>query len=441
VSLVDLSPLTEPRTNRIYLLFGRLLLLVLAGVGPGCSADSEASPRGRRAKVEPRVVIEEGVLEPVRCMSVMARTRGQITWICPEGKTVEKGERVLELDHESRLRDLDNREVALEEARARVTQLEDAFADQVKDLEQEVKTAESTLALARLNLKILRDGPTPGARAEAKARLEKARAAHETACETHDRMKGLFERGVASEDEKHLKWVEMERARLAHEMEKRNWEFLVRGPERVTLAKALQDIEVGKLDVEVATERQRSQVAQLKSGIEEAKLQVERIQDEVRRTRRRIDQSVLRAPGRGLVVYGMVGHGRKTKIDVGARVWPGSALITLPDLRAFKVTTQVSEAIVGGLRPGQRVTVAFPTIDGATFTGEIVHIDVWGQDRNELLDETGKEAEGLYGTKVYRVDVQLLEKDPRMNLGIKARVRFPVEAPPPVRDPMLEPGG
>jgi len=422
-------------------MLGVLLLLILAGFLPGCTADTEASPRDRGAKADPGVVIEPGVLEAVRCMSVMTRTRGQITWICPEGKTVEKGERVLELDHESRLRSLDNREVALEEARARVTQLEDAFADQQKDLEQDVKTAESTLALARLNLKILREGPTPGARAQAKARLEKARASYEAAREAHDRLERLVERGVASEDERNVKWVEMERARLAAKMEDVNWEYLVRGPERVTLAKALQDIEVGKLEVEVAEERLRSQVAQLRSGIEEARLQVDRIVDEVRRDRRRIEQSVLRAPGKGIVVYGMVGHGRKTKIDVGARVWPGSALITLPDLSAFKVTTQVSEAIVGSLVVGRRVTVEFPTIDGVTFAGEIMHIDVWGQDRNELLDETGKEAEGLYGTKVYGVEVRILEPDDRLNLGIKARVRFPVGSPAPAPDPTLAPGG
>jgi hypothetical protein len=143
---------------------------------------------------------------------------------------------------------------------------------------------------------------------------------------------------------------------------------------------------------------------------------------------------IVSAPAHQVPNHGNGGHGRP---ECGARVWPGSALITLPDLSAFKVTTQVSEAIVGSLRVGQRVTVTFPRIDAVEFSGEIMHIDVWGQDRSQLLDDTGKEAEGLYGTKVYRVEVRILETDDRLNLGIKARVRFPAGSPAAAPDPAI----
>jgi len=423
------------------------LLLMLAPVLFSCSREAGGAPDEGAKKQRPEsaqpaaagntgnaaggirsgpAVVEEGVIEAVSCLTVTARKRGQVTWLVEEGSTVKKGDRVIEMEHEDLIAEIEDQEVALREAEALVTEREDGFADQKKELEQEVKAAQSALELAHFKLKVLHDGPTAAARAEARARLEKAKAAHQVAREAHDRARGLRERGVISEDELNQVWIEMERARLAAKLEEVSWRLLVRGPEPVALAKATLDIDVAKLNLAVAEERLASQVAALRNGIDEAKLSVARLRDQVRRSQRRIDQSILKAPGPGMVVYGMVGHSTKQKIDVGSRVWPGMSLITLPDLGTLKVSTQVGEEIVGSLREGQRLPVKVESIDGTTYTGEIIRIDIWGQDRNELLDETGRKAEGLYGTKVYRVDVKILEKDDRLNLGFKARVNFPL---------------
>jgi multidrug resistance efflux pump len=394
-----------------------------ASARPPAAGDAGIATEGSRSRP---AVVEEGVIQAVNCLTVTARKRGQVTWLVEEGSTVKKRDRVIEMEHEDLIAEIEDQEVTLREAEALVTEKQDGFADQKKELEQELKAAQSALELARFKLEVLHDGPTPAARAEARARLEKAKAALEVAREAHDRARGLRERGVISQDELNQVWIEMERTRLAAKLEEVSWRLLVRGPEPVALAKAKLDIDVAKLNLAVAEERLASQVAALRNGIDEAKLSVARLRDRVRRIQRRINQSILKAPGPGMVVYGMVGHSMKRKIDVGSRVWPGMSLITLPDLSTLKVSTQVGEEIVGSLRQGQQLPVKVVSIDGTTYTGEIIRIDIWGQDRNELLDETGRKAEGLYGTKVYRVDVKILEKDDRLNLGFKARVYFPL---------------
>lgn len=422
---------------RIWIATSSIVLLLVAATGcartaggtPEDSPPSVAAADGAAAVCDDaslaQSVAEEGVIEAVSRLTVTARKRGQVTWLVEEGSIVEKGDRVLEMDHEDLLADIEDVEVSHKDAQAQVADKQDNFADQKKELEQEVEAAQGQLELARFKLKVLNDGPTPAVRGEAKARVERTRATFTAAKEAHDRTRGLTERGVISEDERLQKWTEMERAGLDLKQEEVAWRLLVRGPEPVALAKARLDIQVAELNHSVAAERLNSQVAALRSAIDEAKLNVARLQDRVRRLKRRIRLSVLQAPGRGMVVYGMVGHSSKSKLDIGSRVWPGMSLITLPDLSALKVSTQVGEEIVGSLRVGQRLPIRVVSIDGARYTGEILRIDIWGQDRNELLDETGRKAEGLYGTKVYHVDVKIVESDPRLNIGFKARVYFP----------------
>ena len=63
--------------------------------------------------------------------------------------------------------------------------------------------------------------------------------------------------------------------------------------------------------------------------------------------------------------------------------------------------------------------------DGRAVTPPIMRIDIWGRDRNELLDDTGKRAMGLYGAKVYAVEVKFVRTVPELKRGSKARVYFP----------------
>ncbi len=393
---------------------------VLAAFGAERVAIAEDAPSG-----EPATVVETGVVQALSCLTVTAQQRGQVAWVVDEGKQVAKGEPVIEFEHEEQVRQLEDLDVQLQEAKAQVSELEDGFADQKKELEAEVEAAQSTLELANFREKLLVDGATPAQRAEAQARLDRAAAAATVATEQWERAQGLLKRGVLSQDEAHATFVASERARFDHRLALVNRNLLIKAPEPVERRRAKLDIEVATLEVAVARERLAAQVEQLKRGIDDAKLRVVIVEDEMRRVKRRIDRSILRAPGAGIAVRGMVGHGRKRKVEIGSRVWPGTSLITLPDFSALKVNTQVGEEVVGNLRVGMRLPVRVNTIDDRAFTGEIIRIDIWGQDRNELLDDTGKRAEGLYGAKVYAVDVKIVERDPRVTVGAQASVRFP----------------
>ena len=111
----------------------------------------------------------------------------------------------------------------------------------------------------------------------------------------------------------------------------------------------------------------------------------------------------------------------------------------------MKVRTQVPESLVRKIHartvpsetalkngekqePGSRARVAIKTIPGVIYSAQVTWIDGWARDRNSKLADADIKAQGLSGVKIFDVEVELDESDPKhLREGFRATVEFPEE--------------
>lgn len=218
--------------------------------------------------------------------------------------------------------------------------------------------------------------------------------------------------------------LRLEEAEARH----RRAQMRLQGPEEL---KSAQELEVARLDLQLAELEVRQVRAKLEALQRSAEAQLaalrnqrDRADRQVAEIRQAIDDMVRRAPRAGTVVY--VTNWRDEKKQVGDAVWRGETVLELPDLEQMEAEGLVDEADMGRVASGQRVQLRLDAHPDVEFTGRIRSIwrSVQSESRGTPL-------------KVVRLDIELDETDTRrMRPGMRFRGRVEIER---VADALLVP--
>lgn len=109
---------------------------------------------------------------------------------------------------------------------------------------------------------------------------------------------------------------------------------------------------------------------------EEMKIQLAKlvqVSNDIATAERIIENFSLKAPADGMVVYARNSSTRE-KIKVGDKIWPGDAVVTLPDLSKMKAVTTVNETDVAKVSTGQKVVVRLDSYPKIAFEGTVTSI-------------------------------------------------------------------
>ena len=134
------------------------------------------------------------------------------------------------------------------------------------------------------------------------------------------------------------------------------------------------------------------------------------------------DRLSMHATKPGIVVYEVIrkkGGRRRGKVTKGDVVWGGVSLLSLPDLTAMQVYTQVGEMDIEKIKPGQEVLIRLEAFPGPEFHGEVFKVSPMA---NEM-----EEAPNIH---IFEVIVDIEEQDDRLYPGMSASVQIIVEAYP-----------
>ncbi|MFT3890885.1 MAG: efflux RND transporter periplasmic adaptor subunit [Anaerolineales bacterium] len=146
-----------------------------------------------------------------------------------------------------------------------------------------------------------------------------------------------------------------------------------------------------KLTRNVATERDRSI----------AKANVDSAQARLDSVKAQLANSTLVAPVGGTVTA--------VDVSVGETVTPGRAVITIADLKTFRIeTTDLSEVDIPKVKVGQTATVFIEALD-QKFTGKVVEI--------------AQQSETVGGDIVFKVTIELDEQPEGLRWGMSADVK------------------
>ena len=326
-------------------------------------------------------VTEDGNVESAVNTDIKCQVAGgsSILWIVPDGETVKKGDKLVELDQSALDEQINAQKIAHERARSTVIQAEKDYQVAQISVDEylqgtfkiEHQTADSQITIAEENLR--------------------------TSQNALDHSERMFRRGYISNLELEGQQFSVERAKLDLASANTAKEVL----EKFTKVKMLEDL---KSQVETARAHMESEKAAF--SLEESKL---------KRLQQQMEHCVVYAPQAGMVVYANKSSGRfgssQIQIEEGASVRERQSLLKLPDLGQMQVKVNVHETKVENLARNMRARIKIQDLD---LQGTVVYI----------ANQPEASSRWMGNVKEYATTVRIENKEAELKPGLTAEVEI-----------------
>lgn len=377
---------------------------------------------------------EGGQLRAVKNYAITSTLKGtaKIAWLVSEGAQVQKGDRVVEFETKPTLDAIRAKEADLETARRQQVVAEENLKIEKSSGQSLVAAAQTRLSQASVSLKrfVQLDAPkrfkdmeaqANTARkniddatknlADARTRLDEEQSGDET-------QRATMEKQVVTAQES-LRLAKKSLATLGVEQKMYKGYDYPRD-----LDDRRQAVANAQLDLEKAKVAAKSQLLQKEAELGRVKDQITRLTKDLTDLRKEVDKSILPAPVDGMVLYGDASEGMSryyysgrgpAETKVGADVWPGQTILTIPDLSAFEIDIAIGEEYRSKVKKGCRAIVTIEAISGLVIEGTLKTLSSLAQARNPY--DSG-------GPKAFTGVIELTNGDSRMVSGMSAKVEI-----------------
>jgi RND family efflux transporter MFP subunit len=219
------------------------------------------------------------------------------------------------------------------------------------------------------------------------------------------------------------------------------------------LAKAKFDVQRGKLDagkqeilsqidgekakltlsdaeqsLREAEQKQKSNKTANAATIASKRLKREKALFDVNQAKANIERMTLRAPVSGIATVLTTWRGPNQQVEwrEGDSVWPGAAVMELPDMTTIQVAARVDEIDRGRLQVGQKVRIRVDAVPDTEFTGSIAEISPLAKS----------DFSGWPIVRNFDIRINIDNKDPRLKPGMSASSRIAVDS---IKDAIMIP--
>jgi len=120
----------------------------------------------------------------------------------------------------------------------------------------------------------------------------------------------------------------------------------------------------------------------LRSEKNRTEIEIKQRQAELDKAKSDLGMLTLTAPTGGLVVYETNWSNNGRKFAIGDNTWPGSTIITLPDLSSMESITSVNEVDVSKISKNQTVELKLDAFPDSTFEGFISNVASLGRTKS-----------------------------------------------------------
>ena len=149
------------------------------------------------------------------------------------------------------------------------------------------------------------------------------------------------------------------------------------------------------------TENYETKVEQSATKVAIINADLMKAQNSLNRVTGLMAKMVINAPKDGMVIYVKSWNGKKKGVGSMVNPWE-SAVATLPDLRDMQVVTYVNEVDIRKIKEGQAVTISLDAEPGKKLKGVVVQVANIGEQRPNQ------------DSKVFEVVIDILTKDPTL---------------------------
>ena len=374
-----------------------------------------------RVREEPMTVsvTESGTIEARDRVVVKSQVEGQntILHLIEEGRRVEKGDLLVELDASSLKDTLTEEEIELQNAEAELTSARENLAVVKNQAQADIDQARLDHRFAEQDLeKYTADrGEAAMKRRELESTITLAEQEWEQARQTASGSQQLYDKKYISERELQSDELAAERARLDFELAEQELALW----EQYTYDRKLAELKSQVQQTEMALERVKRKA---KANIAEAEARLNARQGEVHRKRssvkdlkRQIEHCEIEAPTAGTVVYAPQGNRWDDEVlEEGTSVRERQELIYLPTANKMSATISVHESVLRKVSEGQRARVTVDALPNTSFSGAVTDIAVMPEDggwRNPDL-------------KQYKTRIALTGATPSLRSGMSCRAEI-----------------
>jgi multidrug resistance efflux pump len=384
-------------------------------------------------------VVERGALESADNRDVYCRVKSgtknstvatTIKSVIDDGSHVKKNDLLVELDESGLTEQLRTEKIALDTNESAKIQAEEQYKITVSQNESDIKSAEVTLELARIDLQKYLEGDYPQNLKDVNGRIKTAESDLEQQRDRAAWAQRMVKKGYQTVSQAQAEQSKQESLdiALAKVMEEKR---VLTDPDYGVKKRNETDYRNKVAEAERALGRVKSQAVakdvkdktdrETKRSLYEQQLaKVHDIEDEIKKCK-------IYSPQEGMVVYFIPeqarfgGGSQQSIVAQGEPVREGQKLMQIPDLHHMLVNTKVHEAMVSRVKAGQPAVVRIDAYPDRTYKGHIDSVatistqqDFWAPDVK------------VYTTKV-AIDGEVDGLKPGMSAEVKITVGDPLE--------------
>lgn len=394
------------------------LLLPAALVLSGCGAGDRSSSDQQSVVVERGdlliSVVEGGSLEAFREVTISSDVEGQvqILSIVSEGTYVNEGDLLVQLDSSSIEDRLTQQEISYQNALSVFNTARETLEVRESEAVSSVRDAKVKYEFARMDLQKYLDGEWPQQRMNAESAITLAEEELQRAGDRLEWTRELQEQGYATRSELEADRLNQRRRELDLQKAEEERRILI----DFAHPRKLMELETAVTQAEERLENERRlaniQVEQARSNLAARRAQLELEQERVERIRDQLAKTRITAPQDGLVVYAQ--H-RNFLVEEGAMVRQRQELIKLPNLSRLMIEVKVHESMISMIRRGQPAIVSVDSMPDRRFRGVVHRVAPLPDPQQRWLNPN---------LKVYTTHVLLEDEIPDINPGVSGRAEI-----------------
>ena len=394
---------------------GVCLIGVAVWYGPGWVNGNSSGKMPLTAKVTQGdfkiVVTERGELESIDSIQVMCTLEGggKLVSILPEGTTVEKDTEVAKLDTDALVKVITEQEIKWEAAESKVNSSRSELSLAKNKAKSEIAKAELLLFSAESDLKAFAHpkGKYKGLLDKAKGSLETARKNLNESEDSLEFTRGLVKKGFAPLDQVRTIEFAVQERRLAMTGAESDLYILENFTREKDQTELVSKANEAKLELARTKETQDTAIGKAEADLKSATKTAEIEKKQLERLRKQIDQCIVKAPAKGIVIYTHNRYDENSRIRAGATVFFQQPIFTLPDLSRMLVKMKVHESMIKKVKVGQPATLQIDALPNRTLNGKVLKIGTLPQ------------SDGWRGGSVKQYETEISIDDLPADAGLK----------------------
>ena len=366
-------------------------------------------------------VVASGTIENKEKVVVRNEIEGAkatIVWLVEEGKLVQKGDLLVEMDAAAFEDNKLDAQIQLQNASSDVVRASETLAITKNQAQADMEKAELALKFAELAFKKYEEGDYPQL-------LEKARSditiAEEELRRAEDRLAWsdkLFKEEFVTRSEYEADELAMQKKKIELDISRKSLEVLEKYTHAVDIEKLKSDVSQAKLAIDRVRRSAKADVlkAEVDLSAKEAGLGMAR--DRLVKLQDRIEKCRITAPVEGLVVYstsvqsGSWRH-RSEPLATGQTLEGREDLIHLPTTGGMIVKFDVQEGSLSKIEKGIPAVITVDAIPGRKFVGVVTKVSVLPDTGQSWLNPD---------LKVYNCEAEITSPNEGLRPGMSCTV-------------------